>query len=112
MGGSAAGATFSDLQVQTDAFSIDKHGSGVNQLLTRAVIVFVAAQGGEGEEKLYGFRTCAGTGFAGQVEGGAEADAVELRVIFDVAEHGTDKVRDVVIEGQGGQFVPRSSRRL
>jgi len=45
--------TFGNLQVEGRAFAVNDHGSGVDQLLTRAVVAGEAAHGAEGKEELH-----------------------------------------------------------
>jgi hypothetical protein len=51
---SVARATFSDLQVQRYALSVDQHGSCVEELLPGAVVFLIAAQCCERKEKFHG----------------------------------------------------------
>lgn len=48
-----ASRTFRNLQVETDPLAIDENRPSINQLLSGAVVGFVAAQRAEGEEKLH-----------------------------------------------------------
>ena len=46
------------------------------------------------------------------MDGGAEIDALELRTVMEVSRDRAQKMRDMSIEGQGGDAVLRRTRRL
>ena len=46
----ACRASFCDLKIEADALVLDEYGIGVNELLTAAIVLLVAAQGREGKE--------------------------------------------------------------
>lgn len=50
--------TLCDLQVETDAFSVDEHAASIQQLLPCAVVFLVAAHGSEREIELYRLGNC------------------------------------------------------
>jgi hypothetical protein len=104
-GASPTGAALCDLQVEAHALAIDQDCSDVNQLLPRAVIALVAAQRGEGEEELDGLRTSASARLDGEMKRAAESQTVELGIILEVTEHGTDQMRHVFVEDQRGKAV-------
>ena len=63
-------------------------------------------EGGEGEEELDGeWFWGGGAGFGGSVDGGAEADAIELLFAGEVGEDAADEGGDVIVEGERGEFV-------
>src|SRR5215471_6699820 len=49
-------AAFGYLQIETHPFPIDQNRAGIDQLLPRAVVALVAAQGGKRKEELHRFR--------------------------------------------------------
>src|SRR5579863_2782772 len=100
---SPARAALGNLQVKTDALSVDQHRSPINQLLPGTVVTLVAAQRGEGEKEFHGLGIGAGAGLSGEVQRAAESQAVKLRIVSEVAEYGADQMGHVVIEGQRGQ---------
>src|SRR5262245_6691808 len=86
-------AGFGSLQVEADSLAVDQHGSGVDQLLAGAVVALVTAQRGEGEEELDRLGACVGRrGLAGQVQVGAETDAIELGIVLEVAQDRANQV--------------------
>ena len=103
---SGAAGGFGELQVDTYAFSVDEDDAGVEELLPGAVVCLVAVKSGKGKEELDGEGFgCGCTGFGRGVDGGAEADAVELLVSGEVGKDAPDEGRDLVVEGERGKFV-------
>src|SRR5579864_3942581 len=103
---------FGNLQIEADSLAVDQNRARVNQLLAGAVVALVAAEGGKWKEKFHGLGTLPGGKFASEMEVGAETDAVELRVVFDVAENGAEQVSYIIVESEGRQAITRGSRRL
>src|ERR1700739_466247 len=95
------GTSFCNLQIQTDALAVDEDSPGINKLLTAAIVLLVTAQSRKGEEEFHRFRCVAGCAFSRQVDARAEANSIKLRVSFEIAQHRTNEMRDVLIESEG-----------
>ena len=93
---------FSDLQVESGAFSVDHYRSGVDELLAGAVVAGKATHRAEGEEELnrlaLGFATL-------HMDDGAEIDTVEIVFAREEVEQGPNQVRNVLVESQRSLLV-------
>src|SRR5450631_1487448 len=109
---SAPRPALSGLQVKTDAFAVDQNRSRIDQLLTGTVVTLVAAKRGEGEKEFHGLGARSRARLGTEMKRAAESQTVKLRIVLEVAENGTDQMRDVVVESQGRKAVAGNCRRL
>src|ERR1035437_6298114 len=103
---SALVLAFGDLQIEGGTLAVDHDRSGVQQLLTGTIVGGEAAHRAEWKEKFDRLRTRT----AGDVNHTAENDAIEVRILRKIIRHRPHQMRNMVIEGQGRQFVARRAR--
>src|ERR1019366_6822558 len=97
---------FGDLQIQGSALAVDYNRPGVQQLLAGAIGGSEKAHHADWKERLNRLRTRA----VGNVNHTAENDAIEIRILRKIIQHRPHQMRNMVIEGQGRQFVARRAR--
>jgi hypothetical protein len=109
-----AARTFGDLKIEAHPLAVDQHRSRIDQLLPGAVVGVVTAQRFQGKEKRDRFRSGGWLALAVEMDGCAEADYIELGILFrirlEVPQQGPDEMRDVFVEGHRRQPVARRSR--
>src|SRR5713101_1424173 len=105
------GSGFCYLQIKADAFAVNQHAAGVNELLASTIVTPVAAQRGKRKEEFHGFGGVSRGSFAWQMYSRAQADPVEFRFFFKISQHRSNQVSDMLIEGEGRQLVARSAGR-
>ena len=86
---------FGALQVQTHPFAIDQHEALIDELLSSAVISFVAEESGRGKNELDRFRAC--TRRSRKPHAGAEIDSIEI---------GDGELDRQITQGNGPKPIP------
>lgn len=109
MGRDSQALSFGALQVQTYPFAIDQHEALIDELLTGAVISFVAEEGGRRKNELDRCATCSRSR---KPYACTEINAIEIGPGLERCENRPDQMGDVFIERECGNSILRAGHAL